>query len=236
MKHTQGNSVSGPERELNPWLLFAVGHLAVSLACLIQWGQPSAWARVDLFSGGYLVLRSLPVLRSILSPFRARGSAESNRERWGSTSAPRFVSFTLVLSIADVAIYLDYGHWNLTPALQRPAAQAAGLLLHLAVAFWNRWAARYHRAAFDNNAVRPALVRSGPFRYVRHPIYAGAMIQKIAAALVFGSAVGWLLAALWWVLLLRQVRLEETHLRKLFGDEYEGYARQTPAKLAPGIF
>jgi hypothetical protein len=57
---------------------------------------------------------------------------------------------------------------------------------------------------------------------------------KDAAALVFGSAVGWLLAVLWWVL-LRQIRLEEMHLRKLFGDEYEAYARQT-AKLAPGIF
>jgi hypothetical protein len=38
------------------------------------------------------------------------------------------------------------------------------------------------------------------------------MLQKITAALVFGSVVGWLLVVLWWMLLLRQVRLEENAL------------------------
>jgi protein-S-isoprenylcysteine O-methyltransferase Ste14 len=235
MRRAEGKPTSEPGREINPWLLFAVGHLLVSLACLIQWGQPSPWTRLDIFSGGFLVMRALPVVRWILSPFRVRGATESRRERYGSTAAPDFLGFTLVLGIADLAIYLDYGHWHLVPLLQQPIAQAAGLVLHLAVALWNRWTSRYHRAAFANEALRPALVRSGPYAHIRHPIYAGAMLQKIAAALVFGSAVGWVLVVLWWVLLLRQVRLEEIHLRGLFGDEYEAYARKT-AKLAPGIF
>jgi len=233
MQHSESNPVS---KELNPWVLYAFGHLAVSLACLIQWHQPSLWTRVDLFSGGYLAMRALPVLRWILSPFRVRVSTEGRRERYGSTSAPNFVGFTLVLSVADFAIYLDYGHWHLVPALQQPIAQAAGLLLDVAVSLGNRWTSRHHRAAFAKAALRPVvLLRSGPYGYIRHPIYAGAMVQRIATALVFGSAVGWFLAVLWWVLLLRQIRLEEMHLQKLFGDEYEAYARQT-AKLAPGIF
>jgi protein-S-isoprenylcysteine O-methyltransferase Ste14 len=230
-----GDPVSEPAREFNPWLLFAVGHLVASLVCLIQWGKPSPWTQVDIFSGGYLVMRGLPVLQSILHPFRVRVSAERRRERYGNTAAPGFLGFTVILGIADLAIYLDYGHWHLVPALRQPIAQAVGLVLHLAVAIGNRWTSRYHRAAFANEALGPALVRSGPYGYIRHPIYAGAMLQRIAAALVFASAVGWLLAALWWILLLRQVRLEEKHLRKLFGDEYEAYARQT-AKLAPGIY
>ncbi len=61
------------------------------------------------------------------------------------------------------------------------------------------------------------------------------MIQRVAEALVFGSVVAWVLAAFWWALLLRQIRIEEVHLRDIFGDEYEAYSRQT-AKLVPGVF
>jgi len=60
-------------------------------------------------------------------------------------------------------------------------------------------------------------------------------MEKIAVALVFASAVGWLLVGVWSLLLLRQVRLEEVHLYNLFGCEYEAYARQT-ARLVPGIY
>jgi protein-S-isoprenylcysteine O-methyltransferase len=223
------------DREFNPWLPFMVGQLTICLACLIQWGKPSPWTRVDLFSGTFLVLGALPVARSLLRPFRDRVSAEGRRERFGLTSGPGVLGFSIVLSIADFAVFLDYGHWHLTPALERPRAQAAGLVLCLVIAVYNRWTSKYRRRAFANNAVRPTLIRSGPYRYIRHPTYAGAMIQKIANALVFGSAIAWLLAVPWWVLLLRQIRIEEIHLRKLFDKAYDDYARQT-AELVPGIF
>ena len=185
------------DREFNPWLPFMVGQLVICLACLIQWGKPSPWTRVDLFSGPFLVLGALPVAQSLLRPFRDRVSAEGRRERFGLTSGPGVLGFGIVLSIADFAVF--------------------------------------RRRAFANNAVRPTLTRSGPYRYIRHPTYAGAMIQKIANALVFGSAIAWLLAVPWWVLLLRQIRIEEIHLRKLFDEAYDDYAGQT-AKLVPGIF
>lgn len=160
---------------------------------------------------------------------------ESRAERWGSTAAPGWEYWALALTLADLAVYLDYGHWHLMPSLHQPGAQAFGLVLHLAVALWGRWTAKYIAVAFSGANLTPALVRSGPFRYVRHPIYAGAIVEKIAVALVFASLVGWLLVITWCVLLLRQVRLEELHLRKLFGSEYVSYSRQT-ARLVPGIY
>lgn len=227
------NSQSG--KELNPWLLFALGQLLAALACLIQWGDPLPWARVDLFSGSYLFLRALPVLEFLIKPFRNRLTREGKRERFGLTSGPGVLGISVVLSIADLAVYLDYGHWRLTPNLAWPPVQAFGLLLHLTVAVCNRWTSRYLRAAFANGVVRPTLIRSGPYAYIRHPTYAGAMIQRAAEALVFGSVVAWVLAVAWWALLLRQVRIEEVHLHQLFGEEYDAYARET-AKLVPGVF
>jgi len=235
MQHQEVNSVPTPRKEFNLWLLFAAAQLVAALACLIQWGKPSPWARVDLFSGGYLFMRALPVLRSLITPFRQPISHEGKRERFGLTSGPGVLGTSVVLSIVDLAVYLDYGHWNLTPRLQWPPLQAFGLVLHFTVAVCNRWTSRYLRAAFANNDVRPTLMRSGPYAYIRHPTYAGAMLQRVAEPLVFGSVVAWVLAVPWWVLLLRQVRIEEVHMRKLFGQEYEDYARQT-AKLLPGVF
>ena len=235
MPQPDPNPASAPPRELNPWLLFAALQLLLSLACLIQIGKPSFWARVDIFSGAYLAMRALPVLRSLLTPFRDRVPAAARREHFGITSGPTFLAASLVLSILDLAVYLDYGHWRLMPALEWRPLQTLGLLLHLGMAVFNRWTSRYLRAAFAGNVVRPALMRSGPYAYVRHPTYVGAMIQKIAEPLVFGSVIAWVLALLWWALLLGQVRAEEPHLRELFGGEYEDYARQT-AKLIPGVF
>jgi len=218
-----------------PWFPFKAGYLAVALACLIQWGKPSLWVRVDLFSGGYLLMRALPVLRSVLNPPGVRLSSECQRERWGSTAAPGWVSWALALSLADLAVYVDYGHWHLVPSLERPSAQVFGLLLYLVAALWMRWTQRHIGTAFADNSPRPTLMQSGPFRHIWHPYYAGAMMEKIAVALVFASAVGWLLVVPWWVLILRQVRLEEVHLHRLFGREYEAYTRQT-ARLMPGIY
>jgi protein-S-isoprenylcysteine O-methyltransferase Ste14 len=61
------------------------------------------------------------------------------------------------------------------------------------------------------------------------------MVSKIAFALVFASVLGWVLAAAWILILFRQVLMEETHLRDLFGAEYDAYARHT-ARLLPGVY
>jgi protein-S-isoprenylcysteine O-methyltransferase Ste14 len=232
---TEATFVSQPRRQLSPWLPFKIAYPVVALLCLIQWSGPSPWARVDLFSGFYLLIRGLRVMRSVLKPSRKRDSGEFRRERWGSTAAPGWVNWALALTLADLAVFLDYGHWHLVPGLRRPYLQALGLLLYVAAALWMRWTKRFLSMAFADNRVQPTLTQSGPFRHVRHPYYAGALLEKIAAALVFASAAGWLLIVPWSFLLLRQIRLEETHLRALFGPEYDAYARQT-ARLVPRIY
>ncbi len=234
--NAEGHQASGSERRpAASWLPFKIGYLGAALVCLIRWGTPSPWLRVDVFSGGYLLMRGLPVLRSILRRAGASGAVARRRERWGSNAAPGWVGWALILMLADFAVYLEYGHWHLAPELKRPTAQAFGLLLHVAAALWKRWTDKYLEAAFVEDSSRPTLTQSGPFRYIRHPYYAGALVERLAVALTFASLVGWLLVIPWTVLLLRQVLLEESHLRRLFGREYELYTQQT-ARLLPGVF
>jgi protein-S-isoprenylcysteine O-methyltransferase Ste14 len=54
-------------------------------------------------------------------------------------------------------------------------------------------------------------------------------------ALIFGSLFGWVLVVAWGALLLNKISVEEKHLRKVFGTNYETYARAT-AKVIPGIY
>lgn len=70
------------------------------------------------------------------------------------------------------------------------------------------------------------LVVRGPYRYVRNPMYIGAALALLGAALVYRSAAiaGYALAFL---LVLHAFVLwyEEPTLRRLFGAEYEAYTQ-----------
>jgi protein-S-isoprenylcysteine O-methyltransferase Ste14 len=74
------------------------------------------------------------------------------------------------------------------------------------------------------------LVTTGPYAWVRHPIYAGMGGMLIASGLVVSS---------WWALAtaiafygagaIVRVRAEEKLLLEAFGDEYRGYRARVPA-------
>lgn len=72
------------------------------------------------------------------------------------------------------------------------------------------------------------LVTSGPYRYLRNPMYAGAGLALLGAALFYESpallayAAAFMLIAHGFVLIH-----EEPALRRLFGSAYEAYCRET---------
>jgi len=72
------------------------------------------------------------------------------------------------------------------------------------------------------------LVTNGPYRYVRHPLYASALTLVISLALV---ASNWLLllpAIAFVGLICTQIPKEEEMLANRFGDEYRKYMESTP--------
>jgi protein-S-isoprenylcysteine O-methyltransferase Ste14 len=75
------------------------------------------------------------------------------------------------------------------------------------------------------------LMRGGPYRFVRHPIYTGLLVAMLGTAMVQDRASS--LAGL--VLLVAgfyvKSRIEEKFMRKTFGAEYEEYARGTGGLL-----
>ena len=75
------------------------------------------------------------------------------------------------------------------------------------------------------------LARSGPYASVRNPLYIGTLL--VASGLVLASrsaGLGMLFAAVFGLIYLPVIQLEEQHLRTLF-PEFAAYARQVPALL-----
>jgi protein-S-isoprenylcysteine O-methyltransferase Ste14 len=75
-------------------------------------------------------------------------------------------------------------------------------------------------------------VAAGLYRYVRNPMYAGALLIMLAEAAYFGSV--WLLlyaAFFWTVFTVFLVVFEEPQLRRRFGAEYERYLKEVPRWL-----
>lgn len=80
------------------------------------------------------------------------------------------------------------------------------------------------------------LATSGPYAYVRHPIYSGMLGMLMATGLAVSHWAA-LLAGLvvFFIGTIIRVRSEERLLRGAFGDEFESYARRVPA-IVPGIY
>jgi preprotein translocase subunit SecA len=110
----------------------------------------------------------------------------------------------------------------------------AGLILQVAMFILAIWA-RFHLGRYWRGVIailgNHQLIRSGPYRLVRHPIYTAILGMFVGTAMVFGglyASLGVVLAAVaYW----RKVRIEEHYLQQAFGEEYAEYSRITPALI-----
>jgi protein-S-isoprenylcysteine O-methyltransferase Ste14 len=75
------------------------------------------------------------------------------------------------------------------------------------------------------------LVRNGPYRYVRHPIYTAGLTFMITLAVATANWLVLLPMIAGSVLIYAQVGREEAILIDRFGDEYREYMKQTPRFL-----
>lgn len=79
------------------------------------------------------------------------------------------------------------------------------------------------------------VVRTGPYRLVRHPMYAAAIFMYPATALMLGSMWSLAIAGVIAILLVVRTSLEDkTLIRELPG--YEEFTRETRYRLVPGMW
>jgi len=109
------------------------------------------------------------------------------------------------------------------------AVFAGGMLLFVV-------AVVYLKRAFlgDVEPVTDRLITTGPYRFVRHPLYLGMFVATVGLAVAFQSLWGMLIAlAVFMPAGLWRARLEEQALARRFGQEWEEYAAKVYFILPP---
>lgn len=122
---------------------------------------------------------------------------------------------------------LSHPHWGAmrpliaTPWLACPAVLVAAACLWLSRKCWKIMGKNW-RMGIDPSE-RTSLVITGPYAYVRHPIYALSQAMMIATAAAIPSPLMLCAAALHLLLLHWEARREEAHLSRVHGPAYKAY-------------
>jgi protein-S-isoprenylcysteine O-methyltransferase Ste14 len=157
----------------------------------------------------------------------ARNSAKSqdSESKW-STALHQ-----IVLNVALVLLFWPapgLGGWFLPQRWHFLSAVGAAIqIAFFALAIW----ARRHLGKNWSAEVRIGegheLVRSGPYRIVRHPIYSAMLGMFLGTALASSQVHALVAIALLFLAYIRKTRLEEEILKKTFGAQFDAYRRNS---------
>jgi protein-S-isoprenylcysteine O-methyltransferase Ste14 len=119
----------------------------------------------------------------------------------------------------------------LPPSLLSYATGVTLLLVGLLLTVW----ARRHLATNWSGTVTlkqgHELIRTGPYRWVRHPIYSGLLLGFLGTAIARGELRGFLGLALILAAFVRKLRIEERWMREKFAGDYERYSAEVSALI-----
>lgn len=141
--------------------------------------------------------------------------------------AVSLVSLVLMV-IALVGLFMNDSLFSLSPAAIAVQCLAVVLMLWARLTFGRR---SFHAAA---NPTSGGLVTTGPYRYIRHPIYTAACFLGWAGALHSGSVLALSLGLLLFAGALGRMLCEERLLVAMY-PEYRAYARITK-RMLPYLF
>jgi protein-S-isoprenylcysteine O-methyltransferase Ste14 len=215
----------------------AVMALVFALALFLPagtWQWPEAWLFLALMFG-FTIALSVWLLRhdpALLSE-RMTGIGRPDQEKWDKIllSITAFVFFAWLVVMGLDARF----RWSRVP-LWLEAVGALLLLLSFRIFFLT-----FRENAFLSPAVRiqteraHRVVRTGLYRHVRHPMYAGFVLFAEGTALLLGSWYGALVGAVLVAIIARRAVLEERLLReKLTG--YVAYMDEVRYRFLPGVW
>ncbi|QHO78083.1 isoprenylcysteine carboxyl methyltransferase [Bradyrhizobium sp. CCBAU 051011] len=144
--------------------------------------------------------------------------------------------FVLVALIWLIAIGLDRrAHASDIPL----ALQMVGLAMYLLSTAFIMWVFRANSFAAPVVKVQAArqhhVVSSGPYAFVRHPMYSGIMLFFVGVPLLLGSWWGVAIAPVFAVLFAIRARIEERALVEGLPG-YADYAARVRYRLVPGVW
>jgi len=200
---------------------------------------------------GYIVLGCWIIFIAYWLISARRVKATSERQSLGSALAHRIplgVSYLLLaawnesgggakIAIGNIAIMLLPAPMNLSVTSHAEWALVMGgfiCVLGLFVTLWARWTLAGNWSSDVTFKQGHELIRRGPYRFVRHPIYTGLLTMCLGTAIEIGRLRSWLALPLMMVALWIKLKQEEALMLRHFADEYPAYQKQVKA-LVPFV-
>jgi protein-S-isoprenylcysteine O-methyltransferase Ste14 len=216
----------------NTIVVIAMGALLFGAAGSLDW--PAAWVML--------------IVSAILGPACGLWLAKTDPALLAERMRPTFQAnqpaadkifmliFFLALLLWLVAIGLDRrANASDVPLL----LQALGLAMYLASIAFIMWVFRENSFAAPVVKVQAArhqrVISSGPYAFVRHPMYSGVMLYFLGIPLLLGSWWGVAIAPVFAVLFAIRARIEERALVEGLPD-YADYAARVRYRLVPGLW
>jgi len=162
----------------------------------------------------------------LVSAFKRKRTKQ--RESWSQ----RF-RYVLPLLVAFYLLSRPAAHYGWLGARFVPASDAvgwAGVLLTaagVAIAFWARWHLGTNWSGVVTLKEGHELIRTGPYRTIRHPIYTGILLALLGTAVALGEVRGLLALAIAWLSFYIKARREESFLTQEFGPGFAEHRRHT---------
>ena len=200
-----------------------------------------AWQRAWVLVAVLLVVRTLTavaVFRVNPALLRERATVLVHRHQpWADRLVLLAFMGTAFVGVPAAAA-LDAFHWHVLPS---PPLVLAGLGLVLFALGWTIIALALRENPFAVTVVRHqserqhAVVDTGIYSVIRHPMYAGSPLVTVGLSLWLGSYTAALFAAIPLGLLLVRIGLEERFLRRELPG-YREYSARVPYRLLPGFW
>jgi protein-S-isoprenylcysteine O-methyltransferase len=132
------------------------------------------------------------------------------------------------------AVAAIFSNGTFTPPLALNWIAAILVVLGILFAIWARINLGRNWSSTPSIKENHKLVTSGPYRFVRHPIYTGILLAAFGTALT-GTSFGIILFLIALIIFSLRIPKEEKIMLELFPNEYPSYQRRTK-RLIPFVW
>jgi protein-S-isoprenylcysteine O-methyltransferase Ste14 len=200
-----------------------------------QWDWWEAWIYAIVSILGFVISRAIAGRRNPdLLAERARYTNQPDAKQWDKLLSPLV---GLGGALIPLVIGLDalYG-WSEPFSLPLKLLGLAGILAGYALGSYALIENRFFSGMVRIQTERGhQVVSTGPYRWMRHPGYAGALITYIGTPLFLDSAWGFVPVLFISILLVVRTRLEDRTLQEELPG-YQDYAGRVRFRLLPGVW
>jgi protein-S-isoprenylcysteine O-methyltransferase Ste14 len=195
---------------------------------------PSAWVFLGLWFGFWLFILIWLYIQNRELFWERMLTTTSGQELWDKILGLLLYG-TIFLWLLFTAFDAGHFHWSSVP---QSVEIAGGFILGVSFALFfltfraNSYLSTVVRVQEDRGQV---VITTGPYRFIRHPMYAATLIFFLGTPLLLGAWYGVLVSPIAAIVLAWRAILEERTLRKDLPG-YDEYMTRTKYRLIPFIW